>query len=44
MNEIDVSVLVPVLNEEEHIRESVRAMQAQEFEGEVEFLFADGGS
>lgn len=39
---VDVSVLVPVLNEEEHIRESVRAMQAQEFDGELEFLFADG--
>jgi succinoglycan biosynthesis protein ExoA len=41
---IDVSVLVPVLNEEEHIRESVRAMQAQQFEGRLEFLFADGRS
>ena len=41
---VDVSVLVPVLGEEEHIRESVRAMQAQEFDGELEFLFADGRS
>jgi succinoglycan biosynthesis protein ExoA len=41
---VDVSVLVPVLNEEEHIRDSVRAMQAQQFEGRLEFLFADGQS
>jgi len=41
---VDVSVLVPVLNEERHIRESVEAMRAQRFDGEVEFLFADGGS
>jgi glycosyltransferase involved in cell wall biosynthesis len=41
---VDVSVLVPVLNEERHIRETVSAMQAQEFDGTVEFLFADGGS
>ncbi len=41
---IDVSVLVPVLNEELHIRETVAAMQLQRFDGTVEFLFADGGS
>jgi glycosyltransferase involved in cell wall biosynthesis len=41
---IDASVLVPVLNEEEHIREAVDAMRAQEFEGTIEFLFMDGGS
>jgi glycosyltransferase involved in cell wall biosynthesis len=39
-----VSVLVPVLNEERHIRETVAAMQAQRFDGTVELLFADGGS
>jgi succinoglycan biosynthesis protein ExoA len=39
-----VSVLVPVLNEEAHIRETVAAMQAQEFEGDLEFLFIDGRS
>jgi glycosyltransferase involved in cell wall biosynthesis len=39
-----VSVLVPVLDEETHIRETVEAMRAQEFPGEVELLFADGGS
>jgi succinoglycan biosynthesis protein ExoA len=41
---VDISVLVPVLNEERHIRETVAAMQAQRFDGSVEFLFADGGS
>jgi succinoglycan biosynthesis protein ExoA len=40
----DVSVLIPVLNEERDIRETVAAMQAQEFDGEIEFLFMDGRS
>ncbi len=41
---MDISVLVPVLNEERHIRETVAAMRAQSFDGTVELLFADGGS
>ena len=41
---MDISVLVPVLNEERHIRETVAAMQAQRFDGMIEFLFADGHS
>jgi succinoglycan biosynthesis protein ExoA len=41
---VDVSVLVPVLDEERHIRETVAAMRAQRFDGTVELLFADGGS
>jgi succinoglycan biosynthesis protein ExoA len=41
---VDISVLIPVLDEERHIRETVAAMQAQRFDGSVEFLFADGGS
>src|ERR1700704_456922 len=41
---VDASVLVPVLNEEEHIREAVDAMRAQDFDGTIEFLFMDGGS
>jgi len=41
---VDVSVLVPVLNEERHIREAIAAMQAQRFDGSVELLLADGGS
>jgi succinoglycan biosynthesis protein ExoA len=41
---VDVSVLVPVLNEERHLRDAARAMLAQEFDGTLEFLFMDGGS
>jgi glycosyltransferase involved in cell wall biosynthesis len=41
---IDCSVLVPVLNEEQFIVDSIRAMQAQRFPGHLEFLVADGGS
>ncbi len=41
---VDMSVLVPVLNEARDIRDSVAAMQAQQFDGRVEFLFADGES
>jgi succinoglycan biosynthesis protein ExoA len=41
---IDISVLVPVRNEERHIRETVAAMQAQRFAGTVELLYADGRS
>jgi GT2 family glycosyltransferase len=41
---VDISVLVPVLNEGRHVRETVRAMQEQRFDGRIEFLFADGAS
>lgn len=41
---VDVSVLVPVLNEEQHLRAAAEAMLSQEFDGEIEFLFIDGGS
>lgn len=41
---MDVSVLIPVLNEERHIRDTVAAMREQRFDGEVEFLFMDGRS
>jgi len=41
---VDASVLIPVLNEERHIRETVAAMRAQRFDGSVEFLFMDGRS
>jgi GT2 family glycosyltransferase len=41
---VDCSVLVPVLNEERQILESVAAMQRQRFPGRLEFLLADGGS
>ena len=35
---------MPVLNEGTHIRETVSAMQEQQLDGEIEFLFMDGGS
>jgi succinoglycan biosynthesis protein ExoA len=41
---VDVSVLTPVLNEEEHIRDVVEAMRGQRFDGELEFIFIDGRS
>lgn len=41
---VDVSVLVPVLNEESHLRDAARAMLSQELDGSAEFLFIDGGS
>jgi succinoglycan biosynthesis protein ExoA len=39
-----VSVLTPVLNEEAHLREVVARMRVQDLDGDVEFLFIDGGS
>ncbi|MEJ7891197.1 MAG: glycosyltransferase [Solirubrobacteraceae bacterium] len=39
-----VSVLTPVLDEEAHLREVAARMQAQDLDGDVEFLFIDGGS
>lgn len=41
---VDCSVLVPVYNEERFIESSVAAMRSQRFDGEIEFLFADGHS
>lgn len=41
---VDVTVLTPVLNEEAHLAEASARMLAQRFDGEVEFLFIDGGS
>jgi glycosyltransferase involved in cell wall biosynthesis len=41
---VDVSVLIPVLNEEDHLRQAALAMLAQEFSGTIELLFIDGGS
>jgi succinoglycan biosynthesis protein ExoA len=43
-HEVDVSVVVPMLNEESHIRDSASAMLQQRFEGTIEFLFVDGRS
>src|SRR4051812_11599200 len=44
MPEVDVSVLVPVLNEAKGLREIVAGMRAQRLDGELELLFVDGGS
>jgi succinoglycan biosynthesis protein ExoA len=41
---VDVSVLIPVRDEAAVIRDVARAMLAQRFEGDVEFLFVDGRS
>jgi succinoglycan biosynthesis protein ExoA len=41
---VDVSVLIPVLDEEACLRETVATMRRQRFEGQVEFLFMDGRS
>ena len=39
-----VSVLTPTFNEEAHILETVRGLQSQRLDQEVEFLFMDGRS
>ena len=41
---VDCSILVPVFDEERFIEPMVAAMRAQRFDGELEFVFADGGS
>lgn len=41
---VDVSVLIPVRDEQEHVRSAASEMLAQEFDGELEFLFVDGRS
>jgi succinoglycan biosynthesis protein ExoA len=41
---VDCSVLIPVLNEERHIEQTLAAIRAQRFQGQLEFIFADGGS
>jgi succinoglycan biosynthesis protein ExoA len=40
----EVSVLVPVRNEEVHIRDAVATMLAQDYAGGIEFLFIEGMS
>lgn len=42
--EVQVSVLIPVLNESAILPDAARAMLAQELPGRAEFLFVDGGS
>jgi succinoglycan biosynthesis protein ExoA len=41
---VDVSVLVPVLNEEAHLPRALHTMLAQRVDGAAEFLLIDGGS
>lgn len=41
---VDVSVLIPILNEGAYLDMTVPAMLEQDFEGRIEFLFIDGGS
>jgi succinoglycan biosynthesis protein ExoA len=41
---VDISVLIPTLNEERYIEQAVAAMRRQRFDGRVEFVFADGRS
>jgi hypothetical protein len=41
---VDVSVLVPVRDEERHVERALAGMLAQDFDGTVEFLLLDGGS
>lgn len=44
MSGVDVSVLVPVLDEEQHLAGALAAMREQRFDGEIELLVVDGGS
>jgi glycosyltransferase involved in cell wall biosynthesis len=39
-----VSVVAPMFNEADHVEELVADVAAQDYEGELEFLVADGGS
>ncbi len=41
---VEVSVLIPVLNEEAELEAAARAMLSQELDGMAEFIFIDGGS
>ncbi|MGH2714356.1 MAG: glycosyltransferase family 2 protein [Thermoleophilaceae bacterium] len=44
MTAVAVSVLVPVLNEEQHIREAVARMRSQRLDADFELIFVDGRS
>lgn len=41
---VDCTVLVPVLNEERHLEGMLATMRAQQFDGQLQFVLADGGS
>jgi len=44
MKQIDVSIVVPALNEENYIEKTLKALKAQDFEGKFEIIVADGDS
>ena len=39
-----ISIIVPMLNEADHVEQFVADVAAQDFDGEIELLVADGGS
>jgi succinoglycan biosynthesis protein ExoA len=39
-----ISVIAPMLNEAEHVEQLARDIKAQDFDGDVELIVADGGS
>jgi succinoglycan biosynthesis protein ExoA len=41
---VDCTVLVPVRNEERHLEAMLATMRAQQFDGQLQFVLADGGS
>lgn len=41
---LTITTLTPVLNEEDHVRETVAGLQAQDIAHEAEFIFIDGRS
>jgi succinoglycan biosynthesis protein ExoA len=41
---VDCTVLVPVRNEERHLEAMLATMRAQQFDGRLQFVLADGGS
>jgi succinoglycan biosynthesis protein ExoA len=41
---VEVSVLVPILNEARHLRSAIEGMLAQTYPGSIQFVLIDGGS
>jgi glycosyltransferase involved in cell wall biosynthesis len=44
MNQLDVSVIIPVLDEEEHIRNVIQKLVEQDWPGTIEIVIVDGNS
>jgi glycosyltransferase involved in cell wall biosynthesis len=44
MKSVDVSVVLPILNEERHLADTIAAITAQDFDGEIEVILALGPS